>query len=248
MTGVLAHICRHPIKGHGREALSSVQLAPNECLPWDRHWAIAHEAAKLTDGWNPCANFTRGAKSPQLMAITSTLDEKHGRVTLHHPDQGSITFCPDDPADLPRFLAWVRPLNSEGRALPSHIVRAGRGMTDTPLPALSILSLASLRDLSQRMGQQLSIDRWRGNLWLDGGAPWAEWDWIGRKITIGPVVLRIEERISRCSATTVDPLTGRITALTLDALSQHFDHQDFGLYAVVEQGGEIAIGQGWSVL
>jgi uncharacterized protein YcbX len=247
MTGKLAHICRHPIKGHGREHLSSVHLLANECMPWDRHWAVAHEAAKLTEGWNPCANFTRGAKSPQLMAITATLEEGARRVTLTHPDQGSISFHPDNPDDLDRFLAWARPLNAEGRVMPSHIVSAERGMTDTPLPAISILSLDSLRDLSQRMGQELSIDRWRGNLWLEGSAPWAEWDWIGRKIAIGDVVLRIEERITRCSATTVDPQIGRVNAPTLDALDQNFGHKDFGVFAIVEQGGKIALGDRWSV-
>ena len=248
MTGTLAHICRHPIKGHGREYLASVLLSPDECLPWDRFWAVAHEAAKLTDGWNPCANFTRGAKSPQLMAITCTLDEATRHVTLHHPDRGSISFCPDAPEDVPRFLEWVRPLNAEGRAQPAQIVSAGRGMTDTPLPALSILSRASLQDLSARMGQELSMDRWRGNLWLDGSAPWDEWNWIGRRISIGGAILRVEERITRCSATTVDPLTGRSNAPTLDALEQHFGHSDFGLYAVVEQGGGIAVGQSWSLI
>ena len=104
MTGRLAQICRHPIKGHGRETLASVRLLAGACLPWDRHWAVAHEAARLTPGWNPCMNFARGAKAPALMAITSTLDEATSTVTLHHPTQGAITFNPDDTADLPRFL------------------------------------------------------------------------------------------------------------------------------------------------
>ena len=72
MTGRLAHIYRHPIKGHGREALASVRLSTGACLPFDRHWAVAHEAARLEPGWNPCVNFARGAKAPELMAIASS--------------------------------------------------------------------------------------------------------------------------------------------------------------------------------
>ena len=71
--GRLAHICRHPIKGHGREDLASVRLLAGACLPWDRHWAVAHEAATLVAGWNPCVNFARGAKAPALMAITAVI-------------------------------------------------------------------------------------------------------------------------------------------------------------------------------
>lgn len=245
MTGRLAQIFRHPIKAHGREALASVRLLAGECMAWDRHWAVAHEAAKLVPGWNRCANFARGAKAPALMAITSTLDETTATVTLRHPEQGGIRFRPDDPADLPRFLEWVLPLNPPDRAQPAAIVTGGRGMTDTHLPALSILSTASLADLSARMGIALSKDRWRGNLWLDAAEPWAELAWLGQHIRIGGTVLKIEERIERCSATTVDPETGRPNAPTLIALNTHLGHQDFGVYGVVVESGPIAVGDEW---
>lgn len=245
--GRLEHICRHPIKGHGRETLASVRLSAGACLPWDRHWAVAHEAARLVDGWNPCVNFARAAKAPALMAIESRLDEATGSVTLHHPDCGDITFRPDDAADTPRFLDWVRPLNPENRAQPARIVTAGRGMTDSDFPSVAILNTASLADLSRRMGHDLSIHRWRGNLWLSGAAAWDEWNWIGRHIRIGDAVLEIRERITRCSATTVEPATGRSNADTLSALESHFGHQDFGLYAVVVNGGTIATGDAWTL-
>lgn len=246
-SGRLVQITRHPIKGHGREDLASVRLLAGECLPWDRHWAVAHEAAKLVDGWNPCMNFARGAKAPALMAISSTLDEATATVTLHHPVQGAITLRPDDAADLPRFLAWLDPLVPESRARPKAIVTAGRGMTDSDFPSVSILNRASLADLSARMGKDLSPHRFRGNLWLDGAAPWAEWDWIGRHICIGGAVLKIEERITRCVATTVDPDTGISDANTLAALDMHFGHKDFGVYATVVESGPVALDDEWSL-
>jgi uncharacterized protein YcbX len=248
MTGRLAQICRHPIKGHGREDLASVRLLAGECLPWDRHWAVAHEAAQIQDGWNPCVNFARGAKAPALMAITSQLDEASGVVTLAHPDRGEISFDPDAAQDLPRFLDWVRPLNPQDRAQPVQIVSAGRGMTDSDFPSISVLSTASLADLSVRMGQDLSPHRFRGNLWLDGAEPWAEFGWIGRTLRIGGAVLRLEERITRCKATTVDPETGLVAGDTLGALDRAFGHQDFGVYAVVIEGGPIAVGDEWSLI
>jgi uncharacterized protein len=247
MTGRLALICRHPIKGHGRETLASVRLLAGECLPWDRHWAVAHDAAKLSDGWSPCANFARGAKAPALMAIDSVLDEATGVVTLTHPDRGAITFRPDDPADLSRFLDWVRPLNPTNRAQPARIVSAGRGMTDSDFPSVSILSLSSLADLSARMGRDLSAHRFRGNLWLDGAAPFAEFDWIGRDIRIGGATLRINERITRCKATTVDPATGHPDADTLAGLEAAYGHQDFGVYATVIDGGTVALNDEWTL-
>jgi uncharacterized protein YcbX len=50
MTARLAQIWRHPIKGHGREALPAVTLSAGATLPFDRAWAVAHEAARLEAG------------------------------------------------------------------------------------------------------------------------------------------------------------------------------------------------------
>jgi uncharacterized protein len=247
VTGAVAHICRHPIKGHGREDLADVTLTAGECLPFDRHWAVAHDAAKLTGGWVPCVNFARGAKALSLMAITSTLDTENRVLTLRHPDAGTLTFRPDDPADLQRFLAWVAPLAPADRAQPAQIISVGRGMTDSDFPSVAILSLTTLRDLSTRMGQDLSIHRWRGNLWLDGVALRAEENWPGRVIRIGGAVLRIKERITRCRATTADPETGRMAGDTLAALQSAYGHQDMGVYATVVQGGPIALGDDWAL-
>ena len=50
--GIVANLWRHPIKGVGREELASVNLETGRCMPMDRHWAIAHETAKV-DFENP---------------------------------------------------------------------------------------------------------------------------------------------------------------------------------------------------
>ena len=70
----LALITRHPIKAHGRELLASVVLSEGETLPFDRRWAVAHEAARLTPGWVSCNNFLRGVKTPQLMAMEAAME------------------------------------------------------------------------------------------------------------------------------------------------------------------------------
>lgn len=247
MTIRLNQIWRHPIKAYGREALASVRLSAGAGLPFDREWAVAHEAARLASGWNPCMNFTRGAKAPALMAVTARMNEATRRVTLCHPDRPEITVAPDDPADQARLVEWADPLIPSGRERPAAVVAAGRAMTDSDFASVSILSLSSLADLGARMGRDLSVDRWRGNLWLAGTEPWAEWDWIGQRFQLGDAVLEVVERITRCTATTVDPETGQVAGNTLAALEAAYGHQDFGVYARVIEGGEIAVGQEWSV-
>lgn len=245
--GRLVHINRHPIKGHGREMLSATTLTAGQCLPFDRQWAVAHDRSKLTGGWVPCANFSSVTKTLALMQMTATLDEASRRVTLTHPALGMLALSPDDPRDLPGFLDWIAPLQVPDRPKPTEIVSIGRGITDSDFPSVSILSMASLRDLSARMGQDLSVHRWRGNLWLEGADPWAELSWIGRRIRIGAATLDICERTTRCKATTADPNTGVSDADTLTALRQNFGHQDFGVYAMVTEGGPVALGDEWTL-
>ena len=241
MTRTLAEIWRHPIKSHGRESLSDVFLEAGKTMPWDRAWAIAHESAK-TDGldWAPCANFSRVAKAPELMAINAEFDASTETVTLTHPRREPLTCHPEKNAD--KLLDWVMPLVPADRALPARIIRVPeRGMTDTDFPSISINNKSSHRAVEQRVGQPLDIRRWRGNLWLDGLGPWEEFEWVGKSIRIGEVEFRVEERIQRCLATTANPETGKRDVDTLGAL-QSWDHQDFGIYAVVTQSGKIQVG------
>ncbi|MEQ9695231.1 MOSC domain-containing protein [Shimia sp. SDUM112013] len=248
MPARVAALWRHPIKSHGRESLDRVAFSEGQTMPWDRRWAVAHEAAR-TDGtsWAPCMNFSRGAKAPGLMAITARVDELLGTVTLSHPRRGEITFDPDK--QLRGFLDWVRPLMPADRAQSARIVRVpDRGMTDTDYPSVSILNMASNDALSAAMQMPLSMDRWRGNILLDGLSPWEEKTWTGKTLRIGAVEFEIREEITRCLATTANPETGVRDADTLEALNDVFGHQEFGVYGVVTKGGTVKVGDRIEVL
>ena len=186
-------------------------------------------------------NFLRGWAEPSLMAIRATLDPEGRRLTLAHPARPTVTLWPDD--DPAALIDWLRPLWSATRPEPSAVAQVpGQAMSDVPDPWLAIANLASNRALGQRLGQGLSIHRWRANLWLDGLAPWEEFDLVGRTIAIGMVRLRVEERITRCRATAANPDTGRVDADTLGALEAGYGHQDFGVYARVLTPGTIRTG------
>ncbi len=250
MTPVVASLQRHPLKSHGREALSHVSLTVGAGLPWDRRWAVAHEATKVADGaWGQCTNFSIGSKAPRLMAIGARLDEETATLTLTHPERPDISFRPDDPQDVGRFIDWVLPISPSDRAQPVRIhAAADRGLTDTEYPSVSIISLASNRALGEYMGLDLSALRWRANIWLEGLRPWEERSWIGRHVRIGSAVLRITEPKERCRATTANPATGMRDADTLRALQAMHGNQDFGIYAEVVEGGTIEVGEAAGLL
>jgi uncharacterized protein YcbX len=241
VTAHLAQIWRHPIKSHGREALERVRLIAGKTMPGDRVWAVAH-AASSADGtaWQPCVNFSIGAKAPGLMGISARYDEATGAVTLSHPDLHDLHVDPDSEGD--RLIAWTLPIMPANRTGSARVIRVpGRGMTDTDYPSVSLGNLATHRAISQKMGRPLSERRWRLNLWIDGLAPWEEFDLIGAEIMIGDVRLVIRERIERCKATTANPDTGKRDADTLATL-ETWGHRDMGVYAEVLSSGEVAIG------
>ncbi|MCV2869346.1 MOSC domain-containing protein [Defluviimonas sp. WL0002] len=246
MTARLALVCRHPIKSIGYEEIKGATLTEGRALPFDREWAVAHEAAKfgraLTE-WSPKLNFLRGVVGHKLMAIRTTSDTESRRVTLTHPDASPLSIAPDDAADAAALIDWLRPLWPSDRPSPAFVGRVpGQAMTDWPDPFISILSLSSLGELSARMGREISPHRFRGNLWIDGLPPFAEFDLIGKTLRIGGAELEVRQRITRCKATTVDPDTGISDADTLAALKTAWGHQDFGTYAVVTRSGAITLG------
>ena len=243
MDGTLALICRHPLKGHGREELASVRLSAGQAMPWDRVWAVAHEGSKLDPegGWSRPINFARAARAPDLMALTSRFDEDEKRLTLRHPARGEIAFRFGQAEEMAAAVDWLQPLNPEGRR-PTRLVTASQPLTDSPWPSVSVLSLSSLRAFGEKLGQELSPHRFRGNLWVEGWEPWAEKEMIGRELQIGGVRVKVREEITRCNATRVNPETGAVDAATLTMLRDGFGHQEFGLYVEVMEGGELSLG------
>jgi uncharacterized protein YcbX len=236
----LTHIWRHPLKAIGREAVAEARLTPGAWLPHDRIWAVAHDNAKLSGGWALKANFLRGVTEPALMAATSQLGEDGATLKLDHPDAGQITIRPDAAEDTPVLLDWLTKLWPTDLPAPKRIYRADAAhLTDAPDPWISIHTWATHRAVEDRVGQPLSIHRWRGNLWLDGAAAWDEFGWIGKRIAIGTAVLEVKDRITRCKATMSNPETGVRDADTLAAL-RTWGHQDFGVFAEVVESGRIA--------
>lgn len=248
MTARLAHIRRHPIKSIGGEGLDRVTLAPARRLPGDREWAVLTQAGEhharagqtgdAPDRWLPKSCFVRGVQSPQVQAISGGWNGKV--LVLRQPTRPDLTIDPE--ADGDRLLDWLRPLWPAAAPAPTRLVRGAAIWTDQKSPWISILSLASLDDLESRTGQPLGIHRWRGNLWVDGWPAWAERDLLGKVLRIGDVELRVTQQIGRCEATCADTDTGRRDIDMLPALARLYGHTDFGIFAEVVTGGEIALG------
>jgi uncharacterized protein YcbX len=71
---------------------------------------------------------------------------------------------------------------------------------------------------------------------------------LGKTIRIGTAELSINEHCVRCGHTKSNPHTGIRDVDTLSALKSGWNHQDFGIYAVVTKSGTLNIGDTAQVL
>jgi uncharacterized protein YcbX len=233
----VASLWRYPIKAHGREQVPQTDLIAGRCMPGDRVWAIAHQNSKATNAeWARCGNFTRACNSPTLQAIALTTAED-GRLTLTHPERPTLHVDPD--TDEAALLNWLKPLMKDDKFQPSQVISVpDRGMTDANFPSITLCNHASHKAVEHRAGLDISIHRWRGNIWLDDLPAWQETDWVGKIVQIGEAQLKVIEPTTRCKATAANPQTG-LRDLDVLALLDSFGHQDFSMQAEVIRGGSV---------
>lgn len=243
--GRLAHLFRYPVKSIGGEALDAVALEPSRPVPGDRRFAVLHEDGlrHLTDGaldrWLPKAAFVRGVAAAALQAVRGGWDGPD--LVLTHPERPTLRF---DPANgNAALIEWLEPLWSpSGKSPAARLVEGPRALSDVNQPWVSILSMTSLALVEERVGRLLGVDRWRGNLWIDGWEPFAESGLRLHRLRIGAVELKLTEHIGRCDATSADTRTGRPDCDMPAALDHALGHRNFGIYAEVRTGGTIRPG------
>ena len=141
---------------------------------------------------------------------------------------------------LDQFFSGFTPAGSRGNP---KLVEAGDStFADVPEPYVSNFSTASLNEIERVARRSIQIQRFRGNLVVDGAERWEERDWPGRKLRIGDTELQVEELIARCAATNVDPESAARDMNIPLLLERGFGHTEFGAYARVLKGGTIRPG------
>lgn len=246
MTGHLAALYRHPIKGFTPERLNFADLAAGQPFPCDRMWAVENGPS----GFDPAAPaFIPKQKFTVLMAIAdvararTAYDEATGTLRASAKGQPDFAGVMTDPAGRSAFAAWLTALLGEEVRGELKVIEApGHRFMDHPLGHVSIINLASLRDLEERIGRPLDPLRFRANLYVEGWAPWAEMDWAGRELMLGFARAKVFKPIVRCAATHVDPETAERDMDVVKALFDNYGHMFCGIYLHVTDGGRITVG------
>ena len=246
MTAHLARICRFPVKGMSAEDLDRVRLTVGQTLPGDRRFAIARGSAGIDPtepGWLPKSNFVTLVRTARLARLTTRYDADSGDLAICRGGRRVAHADITDPtgrAVIDQFLAAF--LEGDVTRMPRLIDAGGNALTDAAEPLISVINLASVRDLARVTGMPVDPVRFRGNLLLDGLAPWAEWRWLGHSIEIGAARLQAVEAIERCAAVDVNPETGVRDTNLPKLLKRGYGHVCLGVYATVTADGTVATG------
>jgi len=251
-TATLIKIYRHPVKSLTAEALETVALEPGKALPNDRRFALTLGSTP-TDGtvseWMPKTKFVALMRSEKLAALETEFDDATDTLTVlrggKQVARGKLTDGIGR-ATIEEFFAAF--LGDEAKGRPKLVSAADdHVLSDHASPVVSFLNLASVKDLERVTKTPVDPIRFRANFWIEGLEPWAEFEWLGREVTVGGVKLAITERIDRCAATNVNPSTAERDLNIPKALQMGFGHVDMGVYGRILSAGEVKTGEAVTV-
>jgi uncharacterized protein YcbX len=242
----VAALYRYPVKGLSAAPLAEVELAPGQALPWDRAFALAHGSTRFDPArpeYLPKRSFLQLMTDERLAALQTSFDPATGVLSIvrdgRQVARGSITQASGRMVIEQFFAAWMR---QETRGQPRLVHSPGHVFSDVHAPVVSVINLASVKDLERVVGRPLDPLRFRANIYLDDLPAWSEFGWLGRSLAVGAAHLAVETRIDRCAATNVDPATCLRDVNIPGALQRGFGHGDFGVYARVTGGGMVRAG------
>jgi uncharacterized protein YcbX len=243
---------RFPVKGLSPEPLQAVPLQAGCGFPRDRELAITngrwlYDAAQYEP--RPKTDFLMLMQHESLAALRTKVSDDGQRLAVHAPDGTSLDVALDDDGDLERASAFFATYLGGRLECPPRLVKAGHHrftdvsvVSPTLMQAVSVINLASVRDLGARMGRELDPLRFRANVYYDGGEPWEELAWMDQALRLGEVPARAVLRTRRCAATNVDPVTGVRDLGIPQALIKNYRHGDMGIYVELLGSGSLRPG------
>ena len=249
MPGSIAALYRHPVKGFTPEPLAAALLQAGHAFPCDRLYAVENGPS----GFDPASpaflskqKFTVLAAIPRLAQARTAYDEVTGVLAVEAEGRPPLRADLTGETGRAAFAAWLEGFlpgdDRRGRLRVLEGPGAHRFMDDAA-GAVSLINLASVRDLSARLGVEVDPLRFRANVHVEGWAPCAELDLApGAEVRLGGVEARVVKPIARCMATHVDPRVGERDIDLVPALFARYGHRHCGLYLQVAWGGEVAVG------
>ena len=258
MTGRLTELHVYPIKAARGIAVTEWEV-DSFGLRYDRRWMVVDEAGVfLSQRSHPRMAFLEPSirdnrlrvEAPGMPGLTTPLHPPAtvGTTVAVWDDICSATWLGQEAAAwFTRFLgtpcSLVHMADDVLRpADPAYAPGDARVSFADGFPFL-LISEESLADLNRRMAQPLPMNRFRPNLVVSAGAPFAEDSWD--RIDIGSIGLRVVKPCGRCVVTTTDQGTGERGQEPLRTLATYRRQNGevmFGQNAVHQNTGKLRVG------
>jgi hypothetical protein len=248
--GRIAALHTYPIKGFTPQPVERAALAVGGAFPSDRLMAVEIGPSGFdpqAPGFIPKMRLAVLARLAAVARVRTRFDAATGRLAAQAPGGPDFEADLTTQAGREALEAWLTSalerLTGEPVDAPLRLLD-GRGhrFLDHPAGHVSIINLASVRDLESRLGATVDPLRFRGNLHVEGWPAWGENGWEGRELVLGSARARVFKPIVRCAATQVDLATGVRDLDIPGALQRLYGHLLCGVYVHVEASGEVALG------
>ena len=230
--GRVAETAIYPFKGMQGLKMDEISLR-SVSVAGDRTRAFT-----ITDSLQT-PTFLDTTKFPGLLkyapSLVSPSDPKNSEVNVRTPGGNNYS------ADSEELLVEVSEVAKKKLA----VVRMGRGAYHS-MP-VSLLSMASIRDIELTVGHEVDTRRFRENILVetDSDEPYQENGWLGKIVTFGerPDSARIAvvKLDPRCATINMDPETGKQTPDILRTVVKNRDN-NFGIYASIVKEGRVLPG------
>jgi uncharacterized protein YcbX len=248
----LERISRYPVKGLSAENLSEVEMRSGRGLPSDRTFALALADTEF-DEENPKpipkTKFVVLARFARLAELATVFDVATSTLSLSRGDEVLAVGSLDTESGRNAVETAIDDfMDGELEGRPRVVKGNGHRFTDVSvhspmlMECVSIINLATVRDVERKLGRPVDPRRFRGNLLIDGLDAWTEMDLIDREFRIGDIRVQGVRRTRRCPATEVNPDTAERDIRMPLELRDHYGHGDLGIYVTVLSGGTIRVG------
>jgi uncharacterized protein YcbX len=252
MSAKVFGLFRYPIKGLSSEPLKSASLQAGRGVCGDREFALALPTT-VFDERNPKPlhkfEFLVLARQEALARLTTSYDVGTGFLSvIDGAESLSANVCSaEGRSAIATFFARFLPEDQKS-SQPRLVTAANHCFTDVGvhsselMHAISMLNLASVRELETRIGKRLDPRRFRANILVEGLDPWVENEWLGRELMLGTVLCKGARLTRRCPATEVNPDNAIRDINVPRELMDSYGHIHLGIYLSVIKGGVLRIG------
>lgn len=225
MFATVAELWRYPVKSLLGEQLREVQVEKRGVVG-DRLYAVTDRHGKLGSG----KTSRRFRRLDGLFDLRARDGGERPIVTLPDGRELSVGDAELDAFLSERYGDQLRVLHEDG--VPHH-----------DAAPLHLLTTSSVRWLRTKIpASQIEARRFRPNVLLEtSGDALVEDAWVGRRLALGGVVIRVLERTERCVMTTNAQSELPKDPAVLRAVTE-FNDVCLGVNASVERGGVVKVG------